>query len=314
MTTRRQHYVWREYLEAWGTPVGKGHQVHCLRKGNPEPFMTETKNIAVERDFYRLSDFQDGDAEFIRAMAFNEGTSPVLRQLNEGWITQIGGFLQLILALRSRPALTPPQLRFLDQQLIEMQEKQYVSIESQAIEPLQQLRVGNSAFFDDELQATILCNFVAHQYFRTKAMRDRIRGSLDSEARRSKHDRIWPVLRFIYATNLAYALFFHRRSSPLQMVFAGSDAHFITSDQPAINTCAVGVPYDTQVEQLELFYPVSPKVAILFSERPENQQLHGQHLDAEQVGRFNLAIQALAHEQLYSASREGLAGRTVGQA
>lgn len=58
--------------------------------------MTETKNIAVERDFYRLSDFQDGDVDFIRAMAFNKDTSPVLRQLNEGWITQIGGFLQLI--------------------------------------------------------------------------------------------------------------------------------------------------------------------------------------------------------------------------
>lgn len=276
--------------------------------------MTETKNIAVERDFYRLSDFQDGDADFIRAMAFNKGTSPVLRQLNEGWITQIGGFLQLILALRSRPGLNAQQLLLLDQQLIELQERQYASIESQAIEPLQQLRAGNSVFFDDELQATILCNFVAHQYFRTKAMRDRIRGSLDTEARRRKHDRIWPVLRFIYATNLAYALFFHRRESPLQMVFAGSDAHFITSDQPAINTCAMGVSNDTPVDQLELYYPVSPKVAILFSERPENQQLHGQHLDTEQVGWFNRAIQALAHEQLYSSSREGLAGRTVGQA
>lgn len=314
MTTRRQHYVWREYLEAWGTPLGKGHQVHCLRKGHPEPFTTETKNIAVERDFYRLSDFRDGDADFIRDVAFNESTSPILRQLNEGWISQIGGFLRLILALRSQPGLTAPQLQFLDQQLIELQEKQYASIESHAVEPLQQLRAGNSAFFEDELQATILCNFIAHQYFRTKAMRDRIRCTLDSEARRGKHDRIWPVLRFIYATNLAFALYINRSKAPLQMVFAGSDAQFITSDQPAINTRAVGVPEDTLVEQLELYYPVSPKVAVLFSERPESQVLHGRRLDAQQVGQFNQAIQALAHEQLYSATREGLAGRTVGEA
>jgi hypothetical protein len=45
---RRQHYVWRAYLERWAV----NGNVHCLRAGRV--FCTDPGNLAVERDFHRL--------------------------------------------------------------------------------------------------------------------------------------------------------------------------------------------------------------------------------------------------------------------
>ena len=46
--TRRQHHVWRSYLEAWST----GHIIFCLRDGRIFP--SNVSGVGVERDFYKL--------------------------------------------------------------------------------------------------------------------------------------------------------------------------------------------------------------------------------------------------------------------
>lgn len=49
MTTRNQHYVWQHYLKGWATD---NDQVLCSR--DSKIFASNTKNIMVERDFYKL--------------------------------------------------------------------------------------------------------------------------------------------------------------------------------------------------------------------------------------------------------------------
>ena len=62
MVTRKQHYVWRYYLEAWRHENGL---VHCLREG--KIFATNPVNIMAERDFYRLSELTKPDVMFFEA-------------------------------------------------------------------------------------------------------------------------------------------------------------------------------------------------------------------------------------------------------
>ena len=59
---RRQHHVYRHFLDAWSTS-GK---IHCL--GGGKIFAAHTKNVAVEGDFYRLEEITVGDREFILGM------------------------------------------------------------------------------------------------------------------------------------------------------------------------------------------------------------------------------------------------------
>ena len=60
--TRRQHHVWRSYLEAWATDA----QIFCLQEGRI--FRTNVANVGVERDFYKLHMLTDADIQGIRLL------------------------------------------------------------------------------------------------------------------------------------------------------------------------------------------------------------------------------------------------------
>jgi hypothetical protein len=48
--TRRQHHVWRSYLEAWSTEK----IIFCLQDGRIFP--SNVSGVAVERDFHKLQE------------------------------------------------------------------------------------------------------------------------------------------------------------------------------------------------------------------------------------------------------------------
>jgi hypothetical protein len=62
MKKRRQHYVWRYYLESWAD-IDDG-QIYCLRNGNI--FKTNPINVANKRDYYRLKEFTVDDVNHIK--------------------------------------------------------------------------------------------------------------------------------------------------------------------------------------------------------------------------------------------------------
>src|SRR5258707_15023523 len=111
VTTRRQHYVWRKYLEPWTVKKGKARQLWCLRRGASAPICTDIKNVGVERDFYRLLDLHPGDSDFVRTIAFGPKTNPKLRELNEGWISQFDLFLRLQRVAKEHPKASEALLK-----------------------------------------------------------------------------------------------------------------------------------------------------------------------------------------------------------
>ncbi|EQD49444.1 hypothetical protein B1B_11634, partial [mine drainage metagenome] len=114
MTTRRQHYVWRKYLEPWTTLKGRARQIWCLRRESAAPINPGIKNVAVERDFYRLRDLEQGDVEFVRTMGISPNTNPRAKRTNEGWISKFETFFGLYRALKNRARSDPQQLIDLD--------------------------------------------------------------------------------------------------------------------------------------------------------------------------------------------------------
>lgn len=239
--------------------------------------------MAVERDFYRVHDFEKSDAEFIRAMAFRDDTNATLRKLNEGWITGFERIFSLVATAKSHPRFQKGELTKLDRLLIEHQESWQTRIEADAADLLPRLLLGDAKFFEDDLDATRFCHYVAHQYFKTKAIRDRVRSAYGDLNQEQRFDRVWPVLRNIFATNVSFALYMRRRSAPLQIIRAPKDARFITSDQPAINTYGANAPRNVGVSDMETFYPISPDAAVIFSERPSYRGIHGQVLEPGQI-------------------------------
>jgi|SRR6185437_15989151 len=304
MTTRRQHYVWQKYLEPWTVKKGKAHQLWCLRRGATTPICTETKNVGVERDFYRLVDLQEGDIDFVRNIAFGPKTNPKLRELNEGWISQFDLFLRLRRAAKEHPKASEALLKALDQQMIEYQENAYSRMETGAVEHIAALGTGDVSFFEDTNQAVEFSYFLAHQYFRTKAIRNRIRDTFPERAHKDRFHRTWPIFRYIFATNIGYSIFADRKRFKLQVLSAAPNMEFITGDQPAVNTYGAFVPPNTPLDELELYYPVSPTRAVILSDHSIYR--HGMTLEPFRMAYLNQIIELIAYEQLFAQSEESL--------
>jgi len=80
MKIRGQHYVWRYYLQAWADGAGV---IHCLRDGRVFP--VQPKDVAKERDFYRLKSLTQEDIAFIERFSIKPAP-PHLQKLHRNLI------------------------------------------------------------------------------------------------------------------------------------------------------------------------------------------------------------------------------------
>ncbi|EQD79570.1 hypothetical protein B1A_01657, partial [mine drainage metagenome] len=119
-------------------------------------------------------------------------------------------------------------------------------------------------------------------------------------------ERVWPILRYIYATNIGCDIFRQRKSVKLQVLVAAPGMEFITGDQPAVNTYGAFVPARTEIKELELFYPVSPARAVILSGHSVYQDMHGKALEPLRMAYLNQALERIAYEQLFAHSDEAL--------
>jgi hypothetical protein len=304
MTARRHHYVWQKYLEPWTTSVKKSKQLWCLRRDSSRPIPIDTKNVAVERDFYRRSDLQDGDTDFIRTHTFRPDTNPKLRELNEGWIARYERFHALAVLARSQA--DESQLKTLNELMITAEEDAYSKMESSATSTLAALQAGDVSFIADDQEAVSFYNFLVHQYFRTKAIQERTRQLFAKNSDMDRFDRTWPILRYIFVTNVAYSMFEERRKAPLQIIRAAPGTEFITSDQPVVNTHGAFAPKDKAIDSLEFYYPISPSRALIVSDHSSYTNIHGQELGALHVNYLNQTIELIARDQLFASSEQTL--------
>jgi hypothetical protein len=209
-------------------------------------------------------------------------------------------------ASRERPAMGHAGTLTLDARMIEFQENQYGRMESDAVSQLVALQNGDVSFFNDDQQAMSFSYFIAHQYFRTKAIRDRTRNTFRTDAERERFDRSWPIFRDIYASNVGYSIFAHRREMKLQVIHAADGMEFITADQPAINMHGAFLSPKTPVEEFELFYPVSPSRAAIISGHSIYDGVHGTTLAPFRMQYFNQAVELVAYECLFAQSEAPL--------
>ncbi|HUV97100.1 MAG TPA: DUF4238 domain-containing protein [Acidobacteriaceae bacterium] len=114
------------------------------------------------------------------------------------------------------------------------------------------------------------------------------------------------ILRDIFSTNTAFGVFANRESAPLRVVSAPPGLKFITGDQPIINTYAAFIDEATPVDDLELYFPVSPTHAAIISSHHAYQNTHGKELDAFRVNYLNQAMELQAHDQLFASTKEEL--------
>jgi len=254
--TRRQHHVWRSYLEAWST----GHIIFCLRDGRIFP--SNVSGVGVERDFYKLPALTSADIQGVRWLIGK--ANPSAKRAQENFLTAFGfpGWLL------SNP---PPHLAGdaeyeaqLRHQVINAEEDWHAALEDRMVPVIAALRRRDASVYADDKRCIPFLHFLCLQSLRTKGVRDRV-AARTSEVNGFSIARCWNILRHIFAVNVGVGLYLERKKRPLWMLENDTDTPFITGDQPVVNLFPSPYP-DKPPELLALYYPLSPSTALIIDE------------------------------------------------
>lgn len=81
--TKKQHYIWRNYLRSWTGNDSTTGKIVCLREN--KIFSTSLMNIAHENYFYNIHPLSELERDLIYTVAIEHSTG-VQREMSEGWL------------------------------------------------------------------------------------------------------------------------------------------------------------------------------------------------------------------------------------
>lgn len=289
--TRKQHYVWRKYLRAWGP----NDRIWCLRDN--KLFNPNLINVAQERDFYKLHDLTVEEVNYLEQ--FCNGQQEPLRSLNLRWVEYFTVLFKLQRQLIAAGHPADLIAHHIDRAAIEQEELLHGSIEQDAVESLDALLSGDASFFGIPKQKTAFFYFLANQYTRTKKLKSR---ALEGPGKITaiNPENIWNAMSQIIASCIGQSLVAYR----YQLYFLRSEGNevFITGDQPVINLHGTYIAPTKTPTELDLYYPISPKLAVLVAVEPPENSL----LTDEEVKAYNQHMYLQSHTMLFAHERHVL--------
>jgi hypothetical protein len=231
---------------------------------------------------------------FLLRKVFVENT--ILEHVNVSWVHIFTVISRLLSRIGSDSSLDTATA--LQQQIGDLGEEMQRMTEESGKLFLQKLYRKDLSFYDDEDSNAKFLYFLALQYFRTKRMR-RATTEPIAETFSQNGESISHVASFILATNVAFSIHLDRELYRPQLLENASTIPFITGDQPVVNTLAA---YDAKkpATQLELFYPLTPSLALRISKEPS---LRGQPAIAAQEAQvisYNRVIYRVSNSQVYA--------------
>ncbi len=270
--------------------------IWCYQYG--KIFQPNLMGIGLERDFYKLKELSSIDIATINKIM---GTFPPhLRELNKGWIEAFNLAFRLRQIIENDGPTDPEVIKLLDEAIHNFEEDIHTRIENSAAQHMDSILGEDISFFHTEDGRIEFTYYICVQYMRTRKIRASVLDAV-REIKSIDTEKIWNVLSHIFATNLASNIVTHK-SLKMVLLKNQSALDFIAGDQPVINTFAVGSSMDTETKQLEFYYPVSPKLAILITERAELKDAEALMCSEADVDNYNKMIVDQMHSQLYGAS------------
>ena len=260
MATRRQHYVWRHYLEAWQAGDGR---LSCLV--GDKLVRTTPAKVMVERDFYKAQPITSADAIVLRGLLMAKETSPHLRRLHDGLIAYFEYLSHAHEVTRRSPRVSSDEEALVRDVLVEVEERLHGGIEQRAVPVLEALRRKDASVIRSDAAAVPFFEFVSQQYLRTKRMRDRVGKGLAEFLPAGTAARIRHVYCHCIAENLGASLYADRERFELLFVECAPDHRLVTGDQPVVNI--LGTKDGTAPEEIALYYPLSPALGMILAPR-----------------------------------------------
>ncbi len=255
--TKRQHYVWRFYLKPW---TDAKETIACCR--NDKIFRSNLMGVGQENYFYKFVEINDDDAWLIEKIALDGNEPEELKEMCMNWINTYRAPFQTINNLKKMGINNEDDFEKL---INEGEEHAYCITEEIGKPYLEKIYNEDLSFynnFDDKSGFNI---YICEQFFRTKKRHE----SLSNVSKRGiDAQKLWPVLRHIFATKLAFNLTYNAdKKFKLFLLHDKTEINFITGDQPVINRYATKELQGKPIDKFEFYYPINPKLALLVTEK-----------------------------------------------
>ncbi|WP_106627366.1 DUF4238 domain-containing protein [Selenomonas massiliensis] len=314
---RQQHYVFQGYLQAW---ADNKKQIVCLRERR-SPFKTHIKNVAQERDFYKIERWNEDEVQFYKrwiskypsrkqALLLEHLALYQLPYKNESLLDRFSKIIEIYTDLNEEILDAFNKMKLLiDEQKINTVEDFHNDIEGQAMLWLNALRNKEKSFYTQEDKSDFI-NYLCIQYFRTRKIKDGLINTLE----KAKKDPKWSTLNIspenIHAEHLVHMFTWEFQSActdylldqdtHMTLLINSSKQNFLTSDQPVINLKA-NHSVGEDIKELVFYYPISPRVAITVNDRDiEDEMLVEEAL----VHDYNNKLITASYQNLYSLNEE----------
>ena len=266
MVTRRQHYVWRHYLEMW---QGEDDLVSCLR--DDRVFRSKPINIMAERDFYKLQLLTRLDIFILDKLLIERTTSPHARKIHKNLIEKFAFIAEVNERLQVHPKASDAERKVARKLTIEAEERLQCGVEDSARPILKALRNKDANVIYSDNYAILFFDFISQQYFRTKRIRDAMVEAIKGILAVENVQRIRNLLGYCYATNVGGSLYVDRHEWEIIFLDSPAGYEFITGDQPVVNI--LGNRDGSPPEHLAFYYPLSPNLAMILA--PKSLELSG---------------------------------------
>lgn len=294
---RQHHYVWQAYLRAW---TDDGDHL-WWRRYDAEPKRVSTKRIAVREDFYRLRELSETDIAKI-LLLYSKSPQHV-QQIARDFLNFFTALQRVKKDANATSPLSKESKRLFEILYNNFEEDLHGTIEHSAIPLLKALGQGDLSFTKNEAELADFLRYIVVQQMRTPAMQRKLASTLKMM---NCTEAVAPVLGHMFGLVAGGGLFAYRERLHFTLLEAPPEAEFITGDQPVFNPRAVP-GRATDLKDMELFYPISPRLALLLGINDTKPGLHRRMLDGEQTVRYNVMIQDHAEEELYAATEAALA-------
>jgi hypothetical protein len=292
---RKQHYVWRHYLEGWAAIDGR--HLACVREG--KLFTPNPKKVGSKNDFYRLEEPTPPELAFVQG--FVDKGDEAGRQPRQNWVNSCLAVFKLKrLAAGIKDPLVHAELNRAQNDL---EETYLASIETSNVDNLASLRRGEAAFLLSEEGAMEFYYFIAIQYVRTDKLRSSMVAAFEPKVNAASTERIWGLLRQIVAINIGYGLFVKCSTHKITVLEAPESTAFITSDQPVINLDLSGKPEGSISEHLDFYYPLSPRRALRIEDERGDGTPTVRLATLSEVAELNRKMYEASHEQIFGDSK-----------
>lgn len=299
---KSQHFVWRRYLQNW---VYNGSLIYRLN--NNEIKDRRPLKCACQKYFYKLDEITQRDLDLLVEVYIRD--MGMLAQEHAKKIIAV--FSELIIN-RDKLLNIDPNNKDISHDLetlyINIEEDYHSRIENDSIKFLDSLGDEDIAFFADRKSNAEFYLFLTTQYFRTKNLQEDYVGRAAIFAGLGESlKRSWSVLRFIFAHIMAMDLNNRIDMTSLLLLQNKSDVPFITGDQPVINTKATYHSGTNDLPQeLELYYPISPTVAILINPKWNWYYAGKRQVTKAEATTYNNLIADASHQELFAQDKSHL--------